>query len=301
MESVLKSISICQSAKVVKKVEAGWSSDVKYYVLGANNQEYMLRLSDCSQYQSKRVEFERIQNFNTLDVEMSQALEFGTCDEGRLVYMVLTWVTGESLEVSLKVLSEQKQYELGLKAGKILKAIHDLPTLEVVDVSAKKAKILEKIIRYERCGYRVENDENVIQFIKTQLDNLDDLKVVINHGDFHVGNLILTPDFEVGVIDFNRMQVSDPIEDFYKVQSFDIEVSIPFSIGQLHGYFDGNPSDEFWKVLAFYNAYAAINSIAWATKFGEAEVQGMIHRYKQTLNDYHDFKQVVPRWYVELG
>ena len=297
MESVLKSIAVCQSAKIVKKVEAGWSSDVKYYVLDAHNREYMLRLSDISQDQSKRIEFERIQNFNTLDFEMSRAVEFGTCNAGSMVYMLLTWVAGESLESSLKVLSEQKQYELGIKAGKILKAIHDLPTIEVVDVLAKKEKMLEKLARYERCGYRVEQDDKIINYIKSHLDDLNDLKAVMNHGDYHVGNLILTSDFEVGV---NRMQVSDHVEDFYKVQSFNVEVSIPFSIGQIHGYFQGNPSEEFWKVLALYNAYAALNSITWATKFGQEEIEGMIRRCRQTMKDYDSFTQVVPRWYVTL-
>lgn len=300
MESVLKSIAVCQSAKIVKKVEAGWSSDVKYYVLDAHNREYMLRLSDISQDQSKRIEFERIQNFNTLDFEMSRAVEFGTCNAGSMVYMLLTWVAGESLESSLKVLSEQKQYELGIKAGKILKAIHDLPTIEVVDVLAKKEKMLEKLARYERCGYRVEQDDKIINYIKSHLDDLNDLKAVMNHGDYHVGNLILTSDFEVGVIDFNRMQVSDHVKDFYKVQSFNVEVSIPFSIGQIHGYFQGNPSEEFWKVLALYNAYAALNSITWATKFGQEEIEGMIRRCRQTMKDYDSFTQVVPRWYVTL-
>lgn len=300
MESVLKSIAVCQSAKIVKKVEAGWSSDVKYYVLDAHNREYMLRLSDISQDQSKRIEFERIQNFNTLDFEMSRAVEFGTCNAGSMVYTLLTWVAGESLESSLKVLSEQKQYELGIKAGKILKAIHDLPTIEVVDVLAKKEKMLEKLARYERCGYRVEQDDKIINYIKSHLDDLNDLKAVMNHGDYHVGNLILTSDFEVGVIDFNRMQVSDHVEDFYKVQSFNVEVSIPFSIGQIHGYFQGNPSEEFWKVLALYNAYAALNSITWATKFGQEEIEGMIRRCRQTMKDYDSFTQVVPRWYVML-
>ncbi|MFR6472278.1 MAG: aminoglycoside phosphotransferase family protein [Turicibacter sanguinis] len=300
MESVLKSIAVCQSAKIVKKVEAGWSSDVKYYVLDAHNREYMLRLSDISQDQSKRIEFERIQNFNTLDFEMSRAVEFETCNAGSMVYMLLTWVAGESLESSLKVLSEQKQYELGIKAGKILKAIHDLPTIEVVDVLAKKEKMLEKLARYERCGYRVEQDDKIINYIKSHLDDLNDLKAVMNHGDYHVGNLILTSDFEVGVIDFNRMQVSDHVEDFYKVQSFNVEVSIPFSIGQIHGYFQGNPSEEFWKVLALYNAYAALNSITWATKFGQEEIEGMIRRCRQTMKDYDSFTQVVPRWYVTL-
>ena len=84
------------------------------------------------------------------------------------------------------------------------------------------------------------------------------------------------------------------------MQSFNVEVSIPFSIGQIHGYFQGNPSEEFWKVLALYNAYAALNSITWATKFGQEEIEGMIRRCRQTMKDYDSFTQVVPRWYVML-
>lgn len=101
----------------------------------------------------------------------------------------------------------------------------------------------------------------------------------------------------VGVIDFNRWEYGDRYEEFYKIQSFDVEVSIPFSIGQIHGYFDGEPPLEFWNILAIYVAYTSLNSIIWAEKFGEDGIDGMKNRCIKAFNDYNKFKTVIPNWY----
>lgn len=53
---------------------------------------------------------------------------------------------------------------------------------------------------------------------------------VYMHGDFHPGNLIYMRDGTIGVIDFNRWEVGDPYEEFYKLESFGVEVSIPYCI-----------------------------------------------------------------------
>ena len=41
----------------------------------------------------------------------------------------------------------------------------------------------------------------------------------------------------IGVIDFNRWEVGDPYEEFYKLESFGIEESIPYCVGQIDEYF----------------------------------------------------------------
>lgn len=82
----------------------------------------------------------------------------------------------------------------------------------------------------------------------------------------HLGNLIYTPDKTIGVIDFNRWECGDKYEEFYKVQSFDVEHSIAFSVGEIQGYFDGDPPIDFWKVQAVYVAHASLYSIKWAGK-----------------------------------
>jgi hypothetical protein len=89
----------------------------------------------------------------------------------------------------------------------------------------------------------------------------------------------------------------DRYEEFQRIQSFDVEASIPFSIGKIHRYFNGNPSLEFWNVLAVYVACNSLNSIVWAEKFGKNDVDGMKKRCIDAFDDYNNFKTVIPKWY----
>jgi len=119
---------------------------------------------------------------------------------------------------------------------------------------------------YEDSSVRIPNDETAIAFVKSNIDMLCKSSPVYEHGDFHVGNLIYTPDKTIGVIDFNRCKCGDKYEEFYKIQSFDIEHSIGFSIGEIQGYFNGEPPIDFWKIQVVYVAHASLCSIKWAEK-----------------------------------
>ncbi len=121
---------------------------------------------------------------------------------------------------------KEEQYLLGRKAGKILKAIHSLKVEDKNFEDKLKIKLLDKIEKYESSDVRVENDDNFIEYVKRNVD-----KVCGNysylHGDFHPSNLILMKNNEIGVIDFNRWEISNSYEEFYKLESFGIEFSIP--------------------------------------------------------------------------
>ena len=111
------------------------------------------------------------------------------------------------------------------------------------------------------------------------------------------GNLIYTPEGKIGVIDFNRWEVGDPYEEFYKLESFGRELSVPYCIGQIDSYFQDHVPVDFWKALAVYVAHASLYSIKWAEKFGQEEIDGMIRRCRIAFDDYDGFSSVVPRWY----
>lgn len=134
--------------------------------------------------------------------------------------MLLTWVEGRPLEDCLLTLTAKEQYELGVEAGKILKLMHsipncnDLPQWEV----QMQAKILARIKEYEDCPYHLEGDEQAIAYVKENIGLIDNVKKVYQHGDFHMGNLIYTPEGGIGVIDFNRWDNGDYVEEFYKLQ-----------------------------------------------------------------------------------
>lgn len=70
-------ITISNTWIKIKKIEYGWSSDEKYYIEDNKNNKYLLRISTADAYEQKKKEFEVVKKFNTLDFQMSRAIEFG--------------------------------------------------------------------------------------------------------------------------------------------------------------------------------------------------------------------------------
>lgn len=281
-----------------KKISKGWSSDEKYLITTKDNIKLLLRISDISKYQEKQKEFEIIKKFSSLNFNMSQPIEFGLCNDNKNVYMVLSWIEGEDLEQVLPSLSKEEQYLLGRKAGNILKKIHSL-SIDAEDKKEKstiKKKLLQ-IQKYVESKVRISNDESIINFIKENINYINDETKVYQHGDFHPGNLIFLETKEIGVIDFNRWDVGDPYEEFYKLESFGVDISSPYCIGQIESYFDDNIPNNFWKALAVYSAHAALYSIKWAEQFGEDDLNNMRKICYRILDDYDGFNTYIPKWF----
>jgi aminoglycoside phosphotransferase (APT) family kinase protein len=276
----------------------GWSSDRKYRICLDSGETLLLRLSDVSRLESKRKEFEIIRKYAALGFPMSRPIEFGVRDDQ--VYMLLSWVDGEDLETVLPRLSEAEQYRLGREAGLILKKIHSIPVEpENQPKQTKRVRRLWQLSQYEESQLRLADDETAVQYVKDNIDLIWTQPPVYQHGDFHPGNLIYRKDGSIGVIDFNRWEVGDPWEEFYKLQSFGKEVSVPYCVGEIDAYFDGYPPEDFWRALAVYVAWSSLFSIKWAEPFGPEEIAGMARRCKAAFADYDTFRRCVPKWYAE--
>ena len=65
---------ISKAFKNIEPINKGWSNDTKYFVETFENQKCLLRVSDISEYQTKKQEFENI--------NMSLPIDFGVCDNG---------------------------------------------------------------------------------------------------------------------------------------------------------------------------------------------------------------------------
>ncbi len=286
-----------ESAEPVSK---GWSSDRKYRIRTRSGQELLLRLSDASQYDSKKKEYEIMRKYEKTGICMSMPLEFGVCNDGADVYILLTWIEGRDLESVLPTLPEQEQYALGREAGRILKKIHSIE-LDPSDVPTrtKRERKLMQLEQYMESDVRIGGDETAIAYVKDNIGKIWLETPVYQHGDFHPGNLIYRKNGSIGVIDFNRWEVGDPYEEFYKLESFGIEQSIAYCVGQIDAYFDGEIPLSFWQALAVYVAQASLFSIKWAEKFGPDDVEGMVRRCRQAFADYDDFRRFIPKWYTD--
>lgn len=284
----------------VSLIHKGWSKDKKYRILTKSGEQLLLRLSDIATYTHKKKEYEIIKKYATTGIAMSMPVDFGMCNNGQNVYMLLTWVEGRDLEEVLPTLTKQQQYLLGRQAGTILKKIHSIPLAPSdIPIKTKIEKKLMQLEKYINSHVRVANDALAISYVKENIHKLWPKPPVYLHGDFHPGNLVLMPDSNIGVIDFNRWEVGDPYEEFYKLESFAREYSIPYCIGEINAYFNDQVPDEFWEVLAVYVAHTSLFSIKWAEPFGQKDIEGMVRRWEQANKDYHNFQQMIPSWYVK--
>ena len=153
------------------------------------------RLTENFSFCEFQKEYEIITKYSQLGISMSMPIEFGTCNEDKNVYMLLSWIEGRDLEEVLPELSEQEQYKLGRQAGIILRKIHSIP-LDSADVPAttKCEKKLMQLARYEESDVRISGDEIAVAYVKDNINSIWNKTPVYMHGDFHPGNLIYMPD-----------------------------------------------------------------------------------------------------------
>jgi aminoglycoside phosphotransferase (APT) family kinase protein len=285
--------------KAIKPINKGWSEDKKYYIETVTNEKMLLRVTDISEYDKKKTEYEIMKRLATCSLPMSQPVDFGICDNGKNVYSLLTWCDGEDSANVLPMMTDSEQYELGVKSGQILKEIHNFPApTGQEDWGAQfNRKTNLKIKKYHDCGVKIDGDEKIIAFIEANRHLLDDRTQCLQHGDYHVGNMIISPQGELSIIDFNRNDYGDPWEEFNRIV-WSAAVSPHFATGQLNGYFNGRPTSKFFKLLALYISSNTLSSIPWAIPFGEEELTVMKNQARDVLTWYDNMNNPVPTWYV---
>jgi serine/threonine-protein kinase len=231
---------------------------------------------------------------------MSQPLDFGTCDNGNSVYSLLTWCDGEDAEIALKQLSENEQYVIGIQSGELLRKIHTIPAPEDQEEWGNRfnRKTSIKIDKYRACGITFGGDDKIIGYIEQNRQLLSGRPQCYQHGDYHVGNMILSTDHTLSIIDFNRPDFGDPWEEFNRIV-WSATVSPHFATGQIKGYFGGKPPIEFFRLLAFYISSNMLSSIYWAIPFGEGEVNTMKNQAKDVLEWFDQMDNPVPTWYLK--
>lgn len=283
----------------IEPVDKGWSADKKFHIETNDGKKLLLRLADISQSEKKKTEFETMVKVQQLGISMSEPISLGTCNGGKLVYTLLSWLEGESAEEALPSLNGKKQYDFGISAGQMLKKIHSVPAPDnQTDWESRvRRKVELKVTQYRSCGHTIPNGKKIWQFIQKNMKYLKNRPQSLQHGDFHVGNLIITPQGRLGLIDFNRLDYGDPYEEFCRLTAFSRRFSIPFARGQIDGYFNNQPPDLFFRLMALYTAIDAHFSIIWAIAFGEKEIEGSLERSKMNYEDYQGFETYIPVWY----
>ena len=278
-------------------IDKGWSGDQKYCATTADGQKYLLRISALNRLERKRKEYEKMSEVAQLGIPMCLPVEFGICEEG--VYSIQSWIEGEDAEERIMAMDAAAQYCYGLDAGRILAKIHTIPAPSDAPSWETRfnAKIDRKITMYENCELKYERGGDAfLGYLAQNRHLLQCRPQSYQHGDYHIGNMMIDPNGKLMIIDFEKQDIGDPWEEFNRIV-WSAQAAPAFASGMVDGYFDGEVPMDFWKLLALYICSNTLSSLPWAIPFGEQEIQVMRKQAAQVLQWYDGMKNVVPTWY----
>ncbi len=285
--------------KILNRVPVvkGWSDDKKYCVTTKDGMKYLLRIVPYEKKERREQLFSLMKQLETLGIPMCKPIEFGVCDEG--IYELHSWIEGKDAIEVIHLLTNTKQVEYGLKAGRILKSMHSISaprTLENWETQFNR-KIDRNIQRYNNCPIKHKNGNSFIEYIHKNRYLLKDRPQSFQHGDYHIGNMMYDNNKSLQVIDFDRFDFGDPWEEFNRIV-FSAQKTPLFASGVVNGYFDKSVPIDFWKLLALYISSNMLSSTSWAYTYAKNELNFMLHLAQEVLQWYDNMKNVVPTWYI---
>ena len=271
----------------------GVSGEDKYRVTTLKGERLFLRVGVCADSYENHKKHMRAE---TLDIKIARTVGFGLFDDNRHYYWLLTWLDGVSAFDVLPAFDKVGQYDLGVKTGKLLKKIHSIPVLEEMEPLYEWLGRNIDFFIGERRSEHIGNSElyiNIVTFLENNKMILHVRPQVFLHGDFGLSNLIITPGGEVIPTDFsyNMRSYGDPCSDMANFS--ERGATTPYMSGQIHGYFDGEIPEDFWRAYLFHEAFAAL--VILSARETREWIGYLCNWYNERIQCTVN---VVPKWYM---
>lgn len=277
-------------------IQKGWSKDKKYCITDENGQKYLLRISAEELYERKKQEFERMGQVASTGIFMCKPIEFGRCEDG--VYSIQSWIEGVDAEDVLPRMTNEQQYNYGFEAGQMLRTIHSIPAPDSIEPwhIYFNRKMDRKIQMYRDCPIKYENGALFIDYIEAHRSRLNDRPRTYQHGDYHIGNMMIDRSGQLTIIDFDRDDFGDPWEEFNRIV-WSAQSAPVFATAMVNGYFKNQVPSAFWELLALYISSNTLSSVPWAIPFGAEQINIMLHQAEEVLSWYQNMQNPIPTWY----
>ncbi|MFE4075549.1 aminoglycoside phosphotransferase family protein [Peribacillus sp. YIM B13477] len=278
----------------------GFSPDKKYVVYFDDN-KFLLRVYDMVGYEKKKTEFQILNKMKQFNVQSSQPIDIGFIEALNAGYNIYSYIDGIDAKEAIHTLKEEEQYKIGMEAGIQLSRMHLFEAPSTVKTWYDRAmdKHYRYLNAYKSCGIKIKNDEKIIDFIEKNKHHMKNRSNHFQHDDFHLENIIVKDKQYAGVIDFNNFDWGAPFHDYVKVALFQRELSVPFSIGKIEGYFGCSVPEDFWMLYSIYTGMVIFSSVVWSLRFAPDNLDAMITRLYVVLEDHKNFESLKPTWYEQ--
>lgn len=301
IEKIINNIPELREYVGIQSINKGFSKDEKWKVELPNDLKYFIKVSDICHAKHKKVAFNYMKKLSLLGAPVpSTVCAVELQKEGKYIE-ITEFVDGSDAEEILSTLYSQEQFEIGKQAGEALKVIHSIQS----DRQEKTwgPYIIKKYNNYlkefEKLEVKYFSLDTAIKYIDSHLHLLENRPIHFLHDDFHPANIIIHSKRLKVILDFDQYEWGDPIYDFHNIALYTRNISVPFAIGQIQGYFKGNPPSSFWELYTTYVAMVFVSDIVWSIKNTPNHINQMIERLNTVLDDHENFANSIPSWYKE--
>lgn len=280
-------------------ITLGWSTDKKYYVTTRNGVHYLLRESSLVKADKRKQEFDEMLKVSSNGVSMCRPIAIRVSDKVEVLH---EWIDGIDLYDVMDTYDLKTQYEQGRNAGVMLKQIHDIFIDDEYLFDWEKhfnQKIDKKILNYRECEEKYPEGNEFLRYLEEHRYLLKERPIVFQHGDYHIGNMMVNKDDEIVIIDFDRSDYGDPYEEFNRIV-WSAEASPHFATGIIDGYFNDNIPLDFWELLKFYIVANVISTLPWGLATDPSQMDVYYKQATQVYKWYGDMNKKIPLWYKEI-
>ena len=158
-----------------------------------------------------------------------------------------------------------------------------------------QGRVAHYIELYRRCGYTFDGDDVIISFLRTQRHCIGERPTALMHEDFQTDNMVISPDGELYMIDFQMCGETDP----YLVMTgagVSAMYSVPFAMGQIDGYFGKTVPEDFWQKYRYYMLAEMLYAFTVGVKM-EEEREETLHMFDNEIKRIKYQGSPIPMWY----
>ena len=275
-------------------IDEGFSTDEKWCV----DHTYLVRISPTANLERLEMQADLTNAAHKRDPRIPFVHEVGV--HGDKPYMILDYIKGESGRVVLPKLSKDIQYRIGQQVGQTLYRMHQIsapssyPSWDQQWIS----RVERLFPRFEDIAVGNKQYEQVARFVIDNLHLIAGRPSCVQHHDFHPGNILIHEEQFTGLIDMEKVRYSDPMNEFKKIEYFNVPISKDYSRGVFDGYHDNaSIPTSFWELHRLYAAIHIMSAEVWANEIA-LDQQDRFKIYTDfTIDQFDDFNLLIPKWY----